>query len=528
MGLGSGLVNLFKYWGKGIGNAADNFWLSADAQKAIRDEVEKKFKPRIDRAQKAKSRRAENIKELGDKLTQSKKDLQDAKDAWQDKYNTALADAKNQRQTDIDNYNTQLQNYQGALDNAKAGKQSILDQLSDAEASYNPYKTIYTDVNTGKNYILDPRTGSYKNLNTYYRGLSKKDQSAFNASYQNYETRLFDSKSSRVINAFDNSSIKNYKSNSNFKNYFDNKISARNADLRDADNQISKANSELNNWQSNQPQPQAWNDNVDLKQFNKDFKKTNGKSPNEYSFNGTKYSDEKALDTAYQKALNNEQGRRNTANNALDSAQKGRDAEIAQRIQYAKDMNKAKVTLGGTLGAGALYAGARAMYGGDDTDNIDNTNNTNNTDNGEPDPNFNIKNIPEVQAQLNDEQQSDTASINTGFNPDKADALASAAYDQGVEDGNSIASSDDLSNKIAASTGGHTIDDKLFELIKAMQDPYKADAVANYIYSRHGNNPELQRLGWRAWLNKYYGDSLRSMMNIDPSGYKGMHISGGL
>ena len=55
-----------------------------------------------------------------------------------------------------------------------------------------------------------------------------------------------------------------------------------------------------------------------------------------------------------------------------------------------------------------------------------------------------------------------------------------------------------------------------------------ADAVANYIYSRHGDDPEVQRLGWRGWLNKYYGDSLRSKMNIDPSGYKGMHISGGL
>lgn len=61
-----------------------------------------------------------------------------------------------------------------------------------------------------------------------------------------------------------------------------------------------------------------------------------------------------------------------------------------------------------------------------------------------------------------------------------------------------------------------------------MQDPYKANAVADYIYSRYGNDPDVQRLGWRGWLNKYYGDSLRSSMNIDPSGYNGMHISGGL
>lgn len=183
-------------------------------------------------------------------------------------------------------------------------------------------------------------------------------------------------------------------------------------------------------------------------------------------------------------------------------------------------MNKAKVALGGTLGAGALYAAARAMYGGDDTDNTDNTNtnntdNTNNTNNtditdyGEPDPDFNVKNIPGAKDQL-------------------ADALASASYDAGVKDGNSIASSDDLGNRIKASTGGHTIDDELYKLLKDMQDPYKADAVANYIYSKHGNNSEVQRLGWRGWLNKYYGDALRSIMNIDPSGYKGMHVSGGL
>lgn len=166
------------------------------------------------------------------------------------------------------------------------------------------------------------------------------------------------------------------------------------------------------------------------------------------------------------------------------------------------------------------------MYGGDDTDNTDNTNtninNTNNTDNGEPDPDFNVENIPGAKDLINDRQP------DTGFDPDKANALASASYAKGVEDGNSIASSDDLGNRIAASTGGHTIDDELYKLLKDMQDPYKADAVANYIYSKHGNNSEVQRLGWRGWLNKYYGDALRSIMNIDPSGYKGMHISGGL
>lgn len=532
LGLGNGLVNLFKHWGtgigRGIGNAADKLWLNADAQKAIRNAVEKKYKPKIDLANRAESRKAKNIKDLEDKLNQSKEELKNAQKDWQDKYDTALADAQKQRQIDIDDYTTRLQGYQNASDAAKANKQSIFDQLSDSEARYDQYKTIFIDVNNGKRYILNPITGSYESLTKFYQQSDPQAIQQLSDMLRGYETRLFDrSNSNRVINAFDKSDIKQYKGKSSFfDSYRDNKISTRNADLRNAENEITKAEDDLTSWQGKKS-PKVWSKN-DSNKFKTDFEKTNNTLPTEFSFNGQKYSDAASLDKAYTQELGKIQSRQDLYREVASDYTKRRDAEIARSIQDAKDMNKAKVALGGTLGAGALYAGARAMYGKHGTDNTDNTNN------GEPDSNFNVKNLPEVQAQLNDEQQSDTASINTGFDPDKADALASASalarasYDEGVEDGNSIASSDDLGNRIAASTGGHTIDDKLFELIKAMQDPYKADAVANYIYSRHGDNPELQRLGWRAWLNKYYGDSLRSMMNIDPSGYKGMHISGGL
>lgn len=516
MGLGNGLVGLFKQWGKGIGNAADHVWLREEAQKAIRDEIEKKFQPMIERAQRYESKRATNIKDLDAKLNQSKQKLADDKQAWQDKYDNALADAKTKRQADINDYDTKLQGYNDALDNAKAGKQSILDQLYDSEAHYDPSRTMFTDVNTGENYIFDPFKGGYRSLNN----LTKKEGKKFRNNYGNFDTRLFDGKSGKVINVFDESNINTYQGKNNiFDNYYSNRISTQNAALRDADNQIKQANSNLTNWTVNNSQPQAWNDNVDLKPFKTDFKKNNGAKPTEYSFNGTKYRSESNLDKAYKEALAHEQSRKDLADKVASGYVSKRDAEIAQRIQDAKDINKAKVALGGTLGAGALYAGARAMYGGDNTDNTDTI------DNVRPDPNFNIKNTPEVQAQLNDEQQPDTAPINTGFDPDKADALAAAAYDKGVEDGNSIESSGDLGNNIAAKTGGHTIDDGLFELLKAMENPYKADAIADYIYSRYGNDPDVQRLGWRGWLNKYYGDSLRSNMNIDPSGYNGMHIA---
>ena len=512
-GLANGLAQLFKQGSKRIGNAIDNFWLDAEARKAISDEVGKKFQPKIDRFNTAASRRATNITELDKKLTESKTNWQKARDQWQQDYDAALATAKNQRQTEISDYNAKLQGYQDDLATAQAGKQDILDQLSDQEAKFDQSRTVFIDVNTGDRYIFNPSTGNYDSLAIYYKGLKPKDQRKLTNKIQNYETRLFDpSSGNKVINVFENN---NYKGINEFDNYLQRLKGQNAAALRNADRQINQANTRLNAWKS-KGAPSAF----DEKTFKTGYKQTNAK-PSEYSFNGQTYSKEADLDAAYQKALNHAQKKRDYFNTKASGLISDRDKEIAQRIQDAKDIKKAKLALGTGAGAGALFAGAAAMYGGDDTDNTDNTDNTTY---GEPDPDFNVENTPEGQAPL----KSDTASINTDFDPDKADALASAAYDQGVEDGNSARSSGDLVNSIAAATGGHTIDDRLFELIKAMQDPYKADAVANYIYSRHGDDPEVQRLGWRGWLNKYYGDSLRSRMNIDPSGYKGMHVSGGL
>ena len=516
-GLASGLYNLFKQGGKRIGNAIDNYLLDAEARKAISDEVGNKFKPEIERFIRSKTKRADTIKELGDKLNESKANWQTAQDQWKKDYATALADAKNQRQTEIDAYDKQLQGYQDALDTANTGRQDIFDKLYQQEATYTPNKTIYIDVNTGDRYLKQPVTGEYKNITTIFKNAPKKQQQAITKYMQGFEERLFDINSKKVINAFDANISNNYHGkNAIFDSYLDRVKAPQYIALRDADRQIKQAGAELNAWQR-----KGAPSTLDEQAFKTDYEKTNGSLPSEYSFNGTKYSSEQDLDNAYQTAVNHLKKRKDYFSGKVSDSISERDKEIAKRIQDAKDMKKAKLALEAGAGAGALFAGAAAMYGGDDTDNTDTTDNTNY---GEPDPDFNVENIPEGQAQL----KSDTASIDTGFDPDKADALASAAYDQGVEDGSSARSSGDLVDSIAAATGGHTIDDRLFELIKAMQDPYKADAVANYIYSRHGDDPEVQRLGWRGWLNKYYGDSLRSRMNIDPSGYKSMHVSGGL
>lgn len=518
-GLSNGLAQLFKQGSKRFGNAIDNFWLDAEARKAISDEVGNKFKPFIDRANRAESRRATNITELDKKLAQSKQDLQDAQKAWQDKYNTALADARNQRQTEINDYDAELKKYQGVLDAAEKGKQDIVDKLYQQEATYTPNKTIYIDVNTGEKYLKHPVTGKYENITTIFQNAPKEQQRKISSYMKNFEERLFDSKSKKVINAFDANISNNYHGkNAIFDSYLDRVKAPQYIALRDADRQINQAGAELNAWQK-----KGAPSTLDETQFKTDYDKANGNLPSEYSFNGQTYKSKADLDQAYQDALSAQQTRKDLYSKVASGYVSKRDAEIAKRIQDAKDINKAKLVLKAGAGAGALAAGAAAIYGGDDTDNTDNIDTTDNTYTGEPDPDLKTENTPEGKAAIIGKSL-----VDTDFDPDKADALASAAYDQGVEDGSSARSSGDLVNSIAAATGGHTIDDRLFELIKAMKDPYKADAIANYIYSRHGDDPEVQRLGWRGWLNKYYGDSLRSKMNIDPSSYKGMHISGGL
>lgn len=527
-GLGSGLAQLFKTGRKRIGKAIDNYLVGgADARKAINDEVRSKFQPMIEQARNAESKRADNIKDLGDKLNESKANWQKARDKWRQDRDNALADAKAQRQTDIDNYNAQSKVYSDALTNAKAGRDDILTQLRASEAQYDPSRTLFTDVKTGENYIFDPFSG-YKSLNS----LTKKEKKYFKKNYQNFDNRLIDidpkSNNFKVINAFDESTRKTYGGYDAFNNYYPTKISAQDAvALSNAEKQITQAKGDFKNWKMNNSRPTAWDDTVDLQPFKQNFKSKYGSIPDEYNFNGQIYKNAADLDQAYNKALAHEQALQNGFSKSALKHISDRNAEIAKRIQDAKDIKKAKLFLGGTLGtlgAGALYAGAKAMYGGDDTDNTDNIDTTDNTYTGEPDPELKAENTPDGKAALNGRP----LKIDADFNPDEAAAvLASGAYDQGAEDSNSIESSDDLGNDIGASTRGHTMEDRLYELIKAMKDPYKADAIANYIYSRHGNDPEVQNLGWRGWLNKYYGDSLRKI-NIDPSGYKGMHVSGGL
>lgn len=522
MGLGRGLVSLFKQWGKGIGNAADHVWLGADAQKAIRDEVEKKYKPKIDIAHTAESKRADNIKDLGDKLTQSKKELADAQKAWQDNYDNALADAKNKRQTDIGDYNAQLKTYNDALDNAKASRQSILDQLRNSEVIYDPSRTLFTDVTTGDKYLYDQITGQYRNITKEYQTLSPTKQQRLKKFIQGFDNRLLDSKSNKVINAFDDSNIQKYAGNKQWFDDYSNRIKAQNVAFRDAENQIKQAQGDLSKWKSNNSQPLAWNDNADLTLFKKDFMSNNGAKPTEYSFNGQNYSKESDLDNAYKDALDSEQRMQTLFRGSASRYTSKRDKEIAQRIQDAKDINKAKVALGlGT--AGALAGATYAAFSGDD-----------NSDTKPVSPTVTPQTTEDIETQF--EHPAETDSI-SGISPrDQEAALADMAFKAASESDDTPAethpetpelaelSADDIHTNEGIGTR-RSMNEGLFSVIKALQDPHQANAVADYIYSRYGNDPELQQLGWRAWLNKYYGDALRSQMNLDASGYNGMHIA---
>ena len=522
MGIVNGLKQIWKATKNNTKNSLDHFWLGEEGQKAIRDEVEKKFQPKIDLARRAEDRRANNITELGNKLAQSEKDLQDAKNAWRSNHDSALANAKNQRQTDISNYDTELQRYQDAVDRANASRQSIVDQLYKREATYDPYKTLYIDVDTGNKYIVNRITGKYENLSTLYSTLDKKQKRVLNNYINGFEDRLYSSKSGKVINAFDDSDSKTYQNNNIFNNYLGRVKAPQNIALRDADNQINRAQSDLTKWQSNNTRPQDWDDNIDLQPFEKNFKKSNGSSPTVYTFNGQNYSKKADLDKAYREALTREQTMQSRDSGRASRYISKRDAEIAQRIQNAKDINKVKAALGlGT--AGALAGATYAAFSGDDNSNTKPVSLT-----------VTPQTTEGIETQF--EHPAETDSISGISLRDQEAALADMAFKAASESDDTSAethpeipelaelSADDIHTNEGIGTR-RSMNEGLFSVIKALQDPHQANAVADYIYSRYGNDPELQQLGWRAWLNKYYGDALRSQMNLDASGYNGMHIA---
>ena len=518
MGIVNGLKQIWKATKNNTKNGLDHFWLGEEGQKAIRDEVERKFQPKIDLARRAESKRADNIKDLGDKVNQSKQDLKTAQDQWQQDYDHALADAKAQRQTEISDYDAKLQGYNEAVANAERDRRSIIDQLFDKEADYDPYKTIYIDVKTGNLYRLNPHTGKREDLSTYYQSLSKKEKQTFDKDIQNYEHRLFNKDSDHVINVFDENDAYNYDAYSNFNNYLNTVRAPKGSDLRNADDTITKAQNDLSTWQKNNPnRPQTLNE----KQFKIDYKKNNAQ-PTGYSFNGQTYRKEADLDKAYKDALDHEQSKQDIASRTASGYITKRDAEIAQRIQDAKDMNKAKVALGlGT--AGALAGATYAAFSGDDNSNTKPVS-----------PAVTPQTTEGIETQF--EHPAETYSI-SGISPrDQEVALADMAFRAASESDDTPAethsetpelaelSADDIHTNEGIGTR-RSMNEGLFSVIKALQDPHQANAVADYIYSRYGNDPELQQLGWRAWLNKYYGDALRSQMNLDASGYNGMHIA---
>lgn len=110
-----------------------------------------------------------------------------------------------QRQTEIDDYEAKLQGYKNTADSAKQGKKSILDQLSQQEATYTPTQTRYIDVNTGDVYLLHPATGEYKNITQIFKNASRDQQRDILHYMKDFDERLLDNSSGtpKVINAFD-------------------------------------------------------------------------------------------------------------------------------------------------------------------------------------------------------------------------------------------------------------------------------------------------------------------------------------
>lgn len=508
MGIVNGFVNLFKNWGRGIGNAADHVWLGEEGQKAIRDAIEKKYKDSLSRVQTVKDAKAANIKELDAKYKAAIDELQQKQDTWNANYNSARDSKKQEMDRALADWNKSSSDTKSNLAQARKDRN---DYINNYMSDLNYDNTVFIDT-SGRSFIIDP-INNFRQVPVDSKWLKK---------HKSYDTK-FIGNDGKLVNLFDDNSVNSFTKalspNSQVLNYIiSKKNSVRNTkEYKQLDDAVQKLETEDAKYSTaNTPEQ------FDESQFKQGYQKANGNMPNSYEFNGASYNNKTGLDSAHDSAIQLLKDRSRDLNKRYSVLESKRDEEIAQRIQDAKDMNKAKVALGlGT--AGALAGATYAAFSGDDNSNTKPVS-----------PTVTPQTTEGIETQF--EHPAETDSI-SGISPrDQEAALADMAFKAASESDDTPAethpetpelaelSADDIHTNEGIGTR-RSMNEGLFSVIKALQDPHQANAVADYIYSRYGNDPELQQLGWRAWLNKYYGDALRSQMNLDASGYNGMHIA---
>ena len=508
MGIVNGLKQIWKATKNNTKNGLDHFWLREEGQKAIRDEVEKKYKDSLSRVQTVKDAKAANIKELDDKYKASIDELQKKQDTWNTNYNSARDSKKQEMDKALADWNRKGSDIKSNLTQAKKDKD---DYINSYMSNLDYDNTVFINT-SGKSFRIDP-INNLKEVPVDVKWLNR---------HKSHDTQ-FIGNDGKLVNLFDDNSVQSFTKalspNSPVLNYIiSKKNSVRNTkEYKQLDDAVQKLETDDAQY-SAAGSPEQF----DESKFKKEYQKTNGRMPNSYEFNGASYNNQTGLDSAHDSAIQLLKDRSRDLNKRYSALESKRDAEIAQRIQDAKDINKAKVALGlGT--AGALAGATYAAFSGDDNSNTKPVS-----------PIVTPQTTEGIETQF--EHPAETDSI-SGISPrDQEAALADMAFKAASESDDTSAethpetpelaelSADDIHTNEGIGTR-RSMNEGLFSVIKALQDPHQANAVADYIYSRYGNDPELQQLGWRAWLNKYYGDALRSQMNLDASGYNGMHIA---
>ena len=508
MGIVNGLKQIWKVAKNNTKNGLDHFWLGEEGQKAIRDEVEKKYKDSLSRVQTVKDAKAANIKELDDKYKASIDELQKKQDTWNTNYNSARDSKKQEMDKALADWNNKSSDIKSNLAQAKKERE---DYINNYMSDLNYDNTVFIDT-SGRSFRIDP-------INNFNRVLV--DQKWLNK-HKSYDTK-FIGNDGKLVNLFDDNSVDSFTKalnpNSQVLNFIiSKKNSVRNTkEYKQLDDAVQNLEAENAKYTTASTPEQ-----FDESKFKNGYQKTNGNMPDSYEFNGASYNNKTGLDSAHDSAIQLLKNRSRDLNKRYSALESKRDAEIAQRIQDVKDINKAKVALGlGT--AGALAGATYAAFSGDDNSNTKPVS-----------PTVTPQTTEGIETQF--ERPAETDSISSISSRDQEAALADMAFKAASESDDTPAethpetpelaelSADDIHTNEGIGTR-RSMNEGLFSVIKALQDPHQANAVADYIYSRYGNDPELQQLGWRAWLNKYYGDALRSQMNLDASGYNGMHIA---
>lgn len=195
MGIVNGLKQIWKATKNSTKNGLDHFWLKEEGQKAIRDEVEKKYKDSLNRVQTVKDAKAANIKELDDKYKASIDELQKKQGTWNTNYKSARDSKKQEMDKALADWNRKGSDIKSNLTQARKERD---DYINNYMSDLNYDNTVFIDT-SGRSFIIDP-INNFNKIPVDKKWLNK---------HKSYDTKFIGT-DGKLINLFDDNSVNSF------------------------------------------------------------------------------------------------------------------------------------------------------------------------------------------------------------------------------------------------------------------------------------------------------------------------------